>query len=65
MHHGQYINIDTHGKMLSTTLISVPVSKQVNKDISIKHPFPARGTARRKSFGPPLVVMFLLELKFP
>lgn len=27
--------------MLSTTLISVPVSKQVNKDVSIKHPFPA------------------------
>lgn len=40
-HGGQYINTDTHGKMLSTALISAPVRKQVNKDISIRHPFPA------------------------
>lgn len=62
---GQYINIDTHGEMLSTTLISVPVSKQVNKDVSIRHPFPACCAAGRKSLGPPLVVTFLLKLESP
>lgn len=36
-HSSQYINIVTHSKMLSTTFISVPVSRQVNKDISIRH----------------------------
>lgn len=36
-HSSQYINIVTHSKMLSTTFICVPVSRQVNKDISIRH----------------------------
>lgn len=46
MHSSQYINIVTHSKMLTATFIGVPVSRQVNKDILMRHLFTACHTVK-------------------
>lgn len=63
-HRGQYVNIDnTRGDAEHTTFVWAPVSTQLNKDVSIEHPFSARCTAGGNRWGPSLVATFPPKLE--